>query len=262
MKIQLQLYQVPEYLRESVFFKTLRENASNNQQEIFEIPADKFKPDPENIATLQDYKHMIATLVFWDSLVLPAALISFALEYSGKIADLFDEEAAKLPQLRKLKAVLHDSHNVSDRARVAASVGSIQILKKLISTPSHQYTTDHICDAAAAGGHIECLKYAHSQGRPWDADTCYAAASGGHLECLQYARGNDCPWDSRTCEAAAAGGHLECLKYARGNDCPWDYTTFNAAAKGGHLECLQFAHLHGCPWGNPTCEVAAGWRLF
>ena len=32
--------------------------------------------------------------------------------------------------------------------------------------------------AAAKGGHLDCLKYAHENGCPWDASTCSSAASG------------------------------------------------------------------------------------
>ena len=45
-------------------------------------------------------------------------------------------------------------------------------------------------------------------------DTCFYAASNGHLECLKYAHEHGCPWDELTCRGAAEKGHLECLKYA------------------------------------------------
>ena len=41
-------------------------------------------------------------------------------------------------------------------------------------------------------GHLECLKYAHENGCPWDEYTCTAAADYGHLEILQYAHDNGC----------------------------------------------------------------------
>ena len=43
-------------------------------------------------------------------------------------------------------------------------------------------------------GRLECLKYAHEKGCPWDRLTCSAAESG-HLECLKYAHEKGCPWD-------------------------------------------------------------------
>ena len=76
---------------------------------------------------------------------------------------------------------------------------------------------------------------------------CAETARGGHLECLKYLHENGCPWDEETCRGAAYAGHLECLKYAHENGCPWDEDTCEAAANGGHLECLQYAHENGCP---------------
>ena len=72
------------------------------------------------------------------------------------------------------------------------------------------------------GGHLECLKYSHENGCPWNEDTCSSAAQNGHLEILNYLHEEGCPWDTNTCAAAALGGHLECLKYAHENGCPWD----------------------------------------
>jgi len=71
-------------------------------------------------------------------------------------------------------------------------------------------------------GHLECLKYAHEQGCPWDEETCEYAATNGDLECLKYAREHGCPWDDWTCMRAAEYGHLECLKYAHEQGCDWD----------------------------------------
>ena len=32
-------------------------------------------------------------------------------------------------------------------------------------------------------------------GCPWSEETCFEAALNGHLECLKYAHENGCPWD-------------------------------------------------------------------
>jgi hypothetical protein len=49
------------------------------------------------------------------------------------------------------------------------------------------------CSCAAENGHLECLKYAHEHGCPWNENTCLNAAENGHLECLKYAREHGCP---------------------------------------------------------------------
>jgi len=111
------------------------------------------------------------------------------------------------------------------------------------------------CLFAASNGHLECLKYAHENGCPWDKRTCDNTARYGHLDCLEYAHERGCPWDEVTCEEAAKYGHLECLKYARENGCPWDEKTCMNAAEYGHLECLKYACAHGCPGSDRYAEA-------
>jgi len=104
------------------------------------------------------------------------------------------------------------------------------------------------CKYAAYYGHLECLKYAHENGCPWDKYTCEYAAYNGHLECLKYAHENGCPWGADTCINAVTNGHLECLKYAHENGCSWDESICEKAAEYGHLECLKYALEHNCPY--------------
>ena len=79
---------------------------------------------------------------------------------------------------------------------------------------------NNTCYYATQNGHLECLKYAHENGCPWDKSICLEASRYGHLECLKYAHENGCPWNEFTCSNASRNGHLECLKYAYNNDCP------------------------------------------
>jgi hypothetical protein len=118
----------------------------------------------------------------------------------------------------------------------------------------------NVCDKAVEIGNLECLKYAHENGCPWNEKTCRCAAMNGYLDCLKYAFENGCPWNKDTCSCAAMNGHLECLKYAHENGCPWNDYTCTEAARNGHLECLKYAHENGCPWNKFTCKVAAEHR--
>ncbi len=56
-----------------------------------------------------------------------------------------------------------------------------------------------------------------------DRDTCRFAAEKGHLDCLRYAHENGCPWDEYTCRGAVENGRLDCLHYAYENGCPLKY---------------------------------------
>ena len=99
--------------------------------------------------------------------------------------------------------------------------------------------------------HIICsvslIKWAYTNGCPWDASTCANAAMNGHLEVLQWARANGCPWDVYTCAYAAINGRLEVLQWARSNGCPWDYNTIIHATWQGHDSVVEWAKSHGCP---------------
>ena len=96
------------------------------------------------------------------------------------------------------------------------------------------------CEEAASNGQLECLKYLHEHGCPWDEETCWYAAKNGHLECLKYAHEQGCPWNVWTCWYAAKYGHLECLKYAHEHGCPWDAKTYFCAMSNGNMEVILF----------------------
>jgi hypothetical protein len=114
-----------------------------------------------------------------------------------------------------------------------------------------------ICRIAALNGHLEILRWARSQGCPWDEITCTWAAQKGHLEVLKWARSQGCPWSSWTCTWAAEYGHLETLKWVRKHGCPWGSDTCSLAANSGHLEVLQWLRSQGCPWNENVCVWAA-----
>mgnify|MGYP001598206709 CR=1 FL=1 len=153
-----------------------------------------------------------------------------------------------------------------------------------------RYKTAYSCLAAAANGHLDCLKYAHENGCKLDKYTSLAAASNGHLDCLIYANENNenNDWDYHTCllsihyfncflyvfnnnnwleeerlrvvditRYAAEIGQLDCLRYAHENGCELTEVTCIAAAANGHLDCLKYAHENGCEWDKDTCLYAA-----
>jgi len=128
-------------------------------------------------------------------------------------------------------------------------------VERLAWAKANGCTMDRACYYAAAGGHLDVLRWAREHECPsassWTGDSvcvCMVAAQGGHLDVLQWAREHGCPWPhALTCALAAKGGHLEVLRWARENGCPWDHRTAEFAAQGGHTEVLQWAREHGCP---------------
>ena len=63
---------------------------------------------------------------------------------------------------------------------------------------------------------MEVLRWLRSEGCPWNKDTCTAAAVKGHLDVLKYAHENGRPWDWTT-SLNAAESVREWLKE---NGCP------------------------------------------
>src|SRR5258708_6790049 len=96
-------------------------------------------------------------------------------------------------------------------------------LNKYISLEESEFIT--IINRIALGGHLEALKWAHSNGCYWNEYTCSYAARNGHLEVLKWARDHGCHWNEYTCRHAAMNGHLEVLKWARDNGCNWNENT-------------------------------------
>ena len=83
----------------------------------------------------------------------------------------------------------------------------------------------------------------------------------GQLECLKYAHEHGCPWDEGRARAAAENGHLECLKYAREHGCPWDEWTCACRPEWtfGVFEVRARARVSLGLW---TCEYAAGMDIW
>ena len=127
------------------------------------------------------------------------------------------------------------------------------------SSPRHPPGT---CSAAAVGGHLAVLRWAHEHGAPWDQNTCEASAGRGHLHCLQWAHDNGCPWSRDTTAWAsrgARGASLKCLRYALEQGCEYDGEEMVSSAAGaGHIEHLAFLHdIWEVPYTTQTCLTAA-----
>ena len=67
-------------------------------------------------------------------------------------------------------------------------------------------------------GYLECVKYLHENGCPWNEKSCVAASRNGHLEILKYLHENGCYWNELSCKAAYENGHLEIIKYLCANE--------------------------------------------
>jgi len=95
-----------------------------------------------------------------------------------------------------------------------------------------------------------------------DDTACAYAARSGQLECLKYLHENGCPWDATACAYAARRNQLECLKYLHENGCPWDVNTYKSIHKwkldediSYILELEIYAMKHDCPMDMATYRI-------
>ena len=68
---------------------------------------------------------------------------------------------------------------------------------------------------------MACLEYARANGCEWNEGACEAAAANGRLEALRWLRERGAPWEPATiARVARKGGHEEVLRWAAENGCP------------------------------------------
>jgi hypothetical protein len=162
-----------------------------------------------------------------------------------KINDIIDSKK----QEEKIRAEINEKYGWDGLTCLRIILdGQLEYLKYLCKIGDCNFNSWLVID----NGHLECIKYAHEHGCPWNEQSCQNAARKGYLEYLKYLHESGCPWNEDVCHEAATFGHLECLKYLHENGCPWDRKTCAGAAGRGQLECLKYAHENGCPWDELT----------
>ena len=103
-------------------------------------------------------------------------------------------------------------------------------------------------NAAAFKGNLEMLKYCFSNGCPCEEkEACTQAAAGGHLDCLRFLVDKVQPSRGTEMQAAgeaACGGHVEILKYfveeRKMIEEVGKFTLVSGAAKYGQIDCLKY----------------------
>jgi len=126
--------------------------------------------------------------------------------------------------------------------------------------------------ALAAEIAIDCVRFLFETGGcPWPKDACTWFVQHRRMDCLKYAHMHGAPWDAETCAAAAANAHqskyvyfvhsaaseeeqrksLDFLTYLHEEGCPWDARTLTMAKLCRNELCAQYALQHGCPQPIP-----------
>ena len=142
-----------------------------------------------------------------------------------------------------------DRGRVMDQAWFCVQVAATNKLEflKWAREVKHCEWDEWTITVAAFKGNLEMLKYCFSNGCPCDEEkSCKQAAAGGHLDCLRFLFDQVEP--SRDTEKdvviqAACGGHVEILKYFVEERKIADAVTYKCAynaAMYGRLDCLKY----------------------
>ena len=139
--------------------------------------------------------------------------------------------------------------NVIDQAwfcEIVAQTNKLEFLKWAREVKHCEWGEETITVAALIGN-LEMLKYCFSNGCPCDEEkSCTLAAAGGHLDCLRFLFDQVEPSRETEEEAAiqaACGGHVEILKYFVEERKIADAVTYKCAynaAMYGRLDCLKY----------------------
>jgi hypothetical protein len=128
---------VPEYLRDSEFYKSL----SEEDEELFEVPEASFKVT----TTLQnedELRNLLSTLRYWGAAKVPgfltAELLTREVPVDGSIVNEFSElkEVANLAEIGR-------QQTYGDKVSLAIMFGNVEVLKLLLgmqTAASNQYT--------------------------------------------------------------------------------------------------------------------------
>jgi len=97
---------------------------------------------------------------------------------------------------------------------------------------------DSLTNNAAREGHLEVLKWLHTNGCPLNAYAAACESGAKCLEILKWLKENGCIWDNRAHIVAAKEGNMEALNWLSENG--QNESIFRAAVSGGSLEIVQW----------------------
>jgi len=86
------------------------------------------------------------------------------------------------------------------------------------------------------------LAFLHQYGHPWDETVCEKAAANGHLDCFKYLHENGCPWNTYL----YITGRRNCVEFAFEQGLEWGKYTPDHVADYGNLEILKYLVEKGC----------------
>jgi len=286
MSIRLRRSEVPEHLRNSLFYSTL----SEEDNDIFSINCEYLKVDC-SVATVGDLECLLSTLRFWGTTSIPEEIYAYVLSnwseecevvvsrFSDELTFLKDVVAvAEAPHEQRVNKalrtgnaslicyVLHAGFRFDEfTSSIAAGKGDVESLLELHRLGCQM--TQETVIAAASAGHLSCLEClerleytAICNNRTFFADEAvFAAAENGHTDCVRFLYSHQPPSMEATwevCRRAAIRGRAACLRFAVEHSGRNVSMYLETVAESGDLECLQYVHSEAGSWEPSTSPTA------
>jgi hypothetical protein len=183
-----------------------------------------------------------------------------------------DQNVAALSgSVEALKFLQEKTHPQFDQTVFAAAAesGSIDMLK---------YCHENNCPFDSRSYHdafenkdkatvLQTLKWLSRHEFPWDEKVCELAAKTGNLCALKFARSEGCPWNAEeTVKFAAMSGSIDILEYCLQNGCELsaDLCTYSVLKENNPnaLDTLQWLRQRSCPWDDKTCQYAVTYNNY
>ena len=141
-----------------------------------------------------------------------------------------------------------------DLSRKAALCGQLVVLQ--YATEQGYYKGQFVCQWAASGGHLECLKYTHENDYEF-FEVAMSAGCEGQLECLKYAMKYEKDDRPYFLEVIAGSGHVPCVDHLVSLGYELNVECLNNAIEMGHLGMVEYLHEHNCPQSDDEITFAA-----
>lgn len=254
--IEIQIDNIPEYLKKSNLFKVFNEDLDEENNKI-KVPKRNFKED-ETINTFYDLENLMHTYRYWMTKKFTLKKIfdfvskNRNYNYSSLIKEFYNEFPFII-QLSYLSKV--DSLDIN----YLILYDYLYLLKyHCIKNKEIKFFNSKACELAVERDNLKMVKFMATKVCYWNSECPEIAAKNNSLEMIKFLHVKRCKFNCHAADYAVKNNNLECLKYLIENNAKVDKVDIcNTAAENNSLECLEYLIEKGYTIDEEVIESAA-----
>ena len=252
--IEIQIDNIPEYLKKSGLFKVFNEDLDEENNKI-KVPKRNFKED-ETVNTFYDLENLMHTYRYW-------MIKKFSLKkifdfvsknknynYSSLIKEFYNEFPFII-QLSYLSKV--DSLDIN----YLISYDYLYLLKYHCIKNKKIKFNSKACELAVERDNLKMVKFMATKACYWNSKCPEIAAKNNSLEMIKFLHEKRCKFNIYATDYAVEQNNLECLKYLIENNSKVDIDICSTAAENNSLECLKYLIEKGYTLNEDVIKSAA-----